>query len=136
MKAIAAASGLAIMSVAMVDAQTAGVLLSVSSQRALVNQYCAGCHNDKLQSGGFSWTQVDLAHPGQTAEQLEKVIRKVRVGMMPPPGMPRPAAATRKALAQSLEAGSAQAAAAPPNPGRPPLHRLNRTKPGSTRLPP
>ena len=128
MKAIAAASGLAIMSAAMVDAQTAGVLLSVSSQRALVNQYCAGCHNDKVQSGGFSWTQVDLAHPGQTAEQLEKVIRKVRVGMMPPPGMPRPDAATRKAFAQSLEAGIDQAAAAHPNPGRPPLHRLNRTE--------
>jgi len=111
MKAIAAASGLAIMSAAMVDAQTAGVLLSVSSQRALVNQYCAGCHNDKVQSGGFSWTQVDLAHPGQTAEQLEKVIRKVRVGMMPPPGMPRPT--------------------------RPPGRLLrSRSKPGSTRLPP
>ena len=30
--------------------------------RALVNQYCVGCHNDKLKSGGFSWTKVNLAH--------------------------------------------------------------------------
>ena len=53
--------------------------------RTLVNQYCAGCHNDKLKSGGFSLAKLDLAHPEQNAEQAEKVIRKVRAGMMPPP---------------------------------------------------
>jgi hypothetical protein len=58
---------------------------SIDSQRAFVNQYCAGCHNDASKSGGFSWTQVDLGHPDQQAELLEKVVLKVRSGMMPPP---------------------------------------------------
>jgi cytochrome c551/c552 len=95
--------------------------------RAIVNQYCLGCHNDKLKSGGFSWTKLDLAHPEENAEQAEKVIRKVRAGLMPPPGLPRDPAAM-KTLAASLENSIDQAAAAHPNPGRPALHRLNRTE--------
>ena len=81
-------------------------------RRALVNQYCAGCHNDKLKSGGFSWTKLDLAHPEQNAEQAEKVIRKLRAGLDASAGMPRPDAATMKAFAASLENGIDQAAAA------------------------
>jgi cytochrome c551/c552 len=96
--------------------------------RALVNQYCLGCHNDKLNSGGFSWTKLDLAHPEQNADQAEKVIRKVRAGLMPPPGLPRPDAATMKTFAASLETSVDQMAALHPNPGRPALHRLNRTE--------
>ena len=107
-------------------AQTAP--LPVPAQQALVKQYCAGCHNDKLKSGGFSWTKIDLAHPDQNAEQTEKVIRKLRAGMMPPPGMPRPDAAHVAAFATSLETAIDQAAALHPNPGRPALHRLNRTE--------
>ncbi|MGA3188546.1 MAG: DUF1592 domain-containing protein [Bryobacteraceae bacterium] len=95
---------------------------------ALVNQYCVGCHNDKLKSGSFSWTQIDLTHPERTAEQSEKVIRKLRAGLMPPPGLPRPDATTMKAFAASIENSIDLAAAAHPNPGRPALHRLNRTE--------
>src|SRR6185436_5468083 len=76
---------------------------SIDSQRALVNQYCAGCHNDRLKSGGFSWTTIDLAHPEQNAEQVEKVVRKVRSGMMPPAGAKRPDLAAMKAFAEGLE---------------------------------
>jgi cytochrome c551/c552 len=95
--------------------------------RALVNQYCAGCHNDTLKSGGFSWTKLDPAHPEQNAEQAEKVIRKLRAGLMPPAGLPRDTVAL-KAFAASLENSIDQAAALHPNPGRPALHRLNRTE--------
>ncbi len=95
---------------------------------SLVNQYCAGCHNDQLKSGGMTLAQFDLAHPDKNAELAEKVIHKVRAGMMPPPGLPRPDATTLKALVTSLETTLDQAAAAHPNPGRPPLHRLNRTE--------
>ncbi len=102
--------------------------MPLASQRALVNQYCGGCHNDKLKSGGFSWSKIDLAKPGESAEQLEKVIRKMRAGMMPPAGMPRPNAETIKNFAAAIENGVDQAAAAHLNPGRPPLHRLNRTE--------
>jgi len=100
----------------------------VSPQRALVNRYCAGCHNDKLQSGGFSWAKIDLAHPEKNAEQTEKVIRKLRVGLMPPPGLPRPDAAATRSFISYLETKVDQAAALHPNPGRPALHRLNRTE--------
>src|ERR1700684_4133513 len=102
--------------------------LSISEQASLTDRYCAGCHNDKLKSGGFSWKSVDLAHPEQSAEQVEKVIRKVRAAMMPPAGMPRPDAAAMTAFTNSLGKALARAAAGPPYPGRPPLHRLNRTE--------
>ena len=95
---------------------------------ALVNQYCSYCHNDKLKSGGMTLTKLDLAHPEQNAELAEKAIRKVRAGLMPPPGMPRPAGAAMKQFAASLETAIDQAAALHPNPGRPALHRLNRTE--------
>lgn len=94
----------------------------------LANQYCAGCHNNQVKSGGMTLAQLDLAHPDRNAELAEKVIHKLRAGMMPPPGMPRPDAASLKAFATSLETAVDQAAAAHPNPGRPPLHRLNRTE--------
>jgi cytochrome c551/c552 len=99
-----------------------------ASEQALVNKYCVTCHNDKLKSGGFSWTKIDLAHPGQSPEELEKVIRKLRAGLMPPVGLPRPEPDTTKAFVTALESGIDQAAAAHPNPGRPALHRLNRAE--------
>lgn len=98
------------------------------AQRALVSQYCAGCHNDKLKSGGFAWSTVDLAHPDQSAESVEKVIRKLRAGLMPPPGRPRPDSATVRSFASSLESNIDKAVALKPYVGRPPLHRLNRSE--------
>jgi mono/diheme cytochrome c family protein len=97
-------------------------------ERAAFNQYCAGCHNEKLKSGGFSLSTLDLAHPNRAAEPAEKVIRKLRAGMMPPPGLPRPDPATAKAMAELLETTIDKAATTQPNPGRPALHRLNRTE--------
>lgn len=101
---------------------------SVSAEHALINQYCAVCHNDKLKTGGMTLTRLNLEHPDQTAELAEKVIRKLRVGMMPPPGMPRPDASTVKAFAAALENRIDEVSLAHPNPGRPALHRLNRTE--------
>jgi hypothetical protein len=94
----------------------------------LVNQYCAGCHNDKLKSGGFSWSALDAAHPEKNIDEAEKVVRKVRAGLMPPPGLPRPSVTVMKAFAGQMENAVDQAAALHPNPGRPALHRLNRTE--------
>jgi cytochrome c551/c552 len=96
--------------------------------RALVNQYCLGCHNDKIKSGGFSWSKLDLSHPEENGEQAEKAIRKIRAGMMPPAGAPRPDPATLTTIAATLETAIDQHAAQHPNPGRPALHRLNRTE--------
>jgi Protein of unknown function (DUF1592)/Protein of unknown function (DUF1588)/Protein of unknown function (DUF1587)/Protein of unknown function (DUF1595)/Protein of unknown function (DUF1585) len=71
---------------------------------------------------------LNFAHVEQNPELAEKVIRKVRAGMMPPAGLPRPDAPTLKAFAASLENSLDQAAALHPNPGRPALHRLNRVE--------
>jgi hypothetical protein len=95
--------------------------LSYESQRALVDQYCFYCHDDDLRTGGLTLTELDLEHVERSAELAEKVIRKLRGGVMPPLGQPRPDARTIKAFASSLEAAIDQAAAAQPNPGRP-LH--------------
>jgi len=116
------------LSVVISCAVATGATMPVESQQALVNQYCQVCHNDKMKSGGFSWKSIDLAHPDQHAEQVEKVIRKLRVGLMPPQGMPRPDAQTVKAFVASLESALDQAASAHPYAGRPALHRLNRTE--------
>ncbi len=51
---------------------------SPAGRQALVTKYCAGCHNDKLRSGGFSWSKIDLAQPELNAELTEKVIKMVR----------------------------------------------------------
>jgi len=102
--------------------------MPVSSQQSLVNQYCAGCHNDRGKSGGFSLSEIDLAHPERNAEQVEKVIRKLRTGMMPPSGRPRPDGETLQGFAATLESEIDEIGLAHPNPGRPSLHRLNRTE--------
>ena len=107
---------------------TASGAMTLEAQRELVSQYCAGCHNDKLRSGGFSWLALDLAHPEKDLEQMEKVIRKVRTGMMPPSGARRPDAATMKAFAAGIESRVDQQAALHPYIKPPALHRLNRTE--------
>ena len=58
--------------------------------RAVLNQYCVTCHNEKLKTAGLMLDKLDYAHPGPNAEIWEKVVRKVRAGMMPPGGAPRP----------------------------------------------
>ena len=72
-------------------AGTAGMAqtLSLDSQRGLVAQYCTQCHNPSLLAGGMDLEALDLALVAQNAELAEKVIRKVRVGMMPPVGQAR-----------------------------------------------
>jgi hypothetical protein len=100
----------------------------LAARRTLVANYCAGCHNDSLKSGGMSLSQLDLAHPEQNAALAEKVIHKVRAGMMPPAGLPRPDAAATKAFLDSLSDPIDRAAALHPYPGHPALHRLNRAE--------
>jgi cytochrome c551/c552 len=127
MKRILAVSVIGVLCPGMAGAQTAGAVSSAQPQ-AVFSRYCAGCHNDKLKSGGMTLTKLDAVHPGQTPELAEKVIRKLSLGMMPPPGAPRPDTATLKSVADALAEAVDRTAAAHPDPGRPPLHRLNRTE--------
>ena len=99
---------------------------NLEHERALVEQYCVVCHGEETQLGAFSWSSVELAHPERNAEQAEQIIRKLRAGMMPPPGMPRPEEAELAALAESLEERIDGAAASSPKAAPPALHRVNR----------
>ena len=94
--------------------------------QALAQRYCGGCHNDRTKSGGFSFAQLDIAHPGRTAPLAENVILRVRSGLMPPSGLPRPGARELQAFAATLERRID--AESRPDPGRPLLHRLNRAE--------
>jgi hypothetical protein len=96
--------------------------------RGLLDQYCIGCHNDKLKSGGLVLTGIDVADVKQHAPILEKVARKLRGGTMPPEGRPRPDAATLNAFISSLETSLDRSAAASPDPGRVASRRLNRAE--------
>ena len=99
-----------------------------SAVNAVVTRYCAGCHNDRAKTGGLTLTSLDLANIPADAEVWEKVIRKVRTGLMPPVGVPHPDAATRAGFVSSLATTLDRAAAARPNPGRPALYRMNRSE--------
>jgi hypothetical protein len=94
----------------------------------LVNKYCLACHSAKAKTAGVVLEGVDLTHPADNAALLERVLRKVRTGEMPPPGMPRPATAIRESFTSSLADSLDREAAAHPNPGRPAIHRLNRAE--------
>ncbi len=100
--------------------------LSPEAQQAIIDQYCGYCHDDVEMSGGMSMSGLDLTHVEESAELAEMMIRKLRAGMMPPTGAPRPDGATLQALAASLESGIDVVAAANPNPGGRSFQRLNR----------
>ena len=97
-----------------------------AAHRELVQRYCLSCHNDRTRAANLSLEGRDLAAVGEDPELWEKVVRKLRAGMMPPPGMRRPPEADYAAFRDWLEAeidGSARL-----NPGTKILHRLNRTE--------
>src|SRR5438046_4550557 len=74
----------------------------VPSARASIDQYCAGCHNDKLKTGGL-YLNLDISRPGEHPEVWEKVVRKLSGRMMPTPGRPRPDESRYDALVNFLE---------------------------------
>jgi len=115
-------------SAALVSAQTTPAQTS-TAPRAVLDQYCVSCHNQKLKTANLMLDRADSANPANSAEAWEKVIVKLRSRAMPPPGRPRPDNATYDAAAAWLETELDRAALARPNPGRPAdLHRLNRAE--------
>jgi hypothetical protein len=103
-----------------------------SPQRDLLNRYCVGCHNQRMMATGatpIALDTLDLARIPDGAERWEKVVLKLRAGLMPPAGRARPDKAVLDGVASSLEEALDRAAAAHPDPGRPePFHRLNRAE--------
>ena len=94
--------------------------------RALLDRYCVTCHNKRLKTAGLMLDAVDVNDAAAHGEVLEKVVRKLRSGQMPPEGRPRPDAATIDAYATALETALDAAAMTAPNPGRVASRRLNR----------
>ena len=129
----AAAVLLVLVGLTRVETQTpaASVQTSASPAQGVIDRYCATCHNPRTKAGGLAFDVFPVADASGTPQTWEKVIRKLRTGMMPPSGAPRPDRATLDGLAATVEGALDRAAAATPNPGAPALHRLNRTEYGN-----
>jgi mono/diheme cytochrome c family protein len=98
-------------------------------RRAFLNQYCVGCHNQKARIGGLALDNTSVTPAPEQTEVWEKVVRKLRGGLMPPAGRPRPSIADQQTFLSSLEADLDRASAARPDPGRTEaFHRLNRAE--------
>jgi hypothetical protein len=95
---------------------------------AFIDKYCLECHDDKPKKGDLTLAHFDVAKADQQAEIGEKMIRKLRAGLMPPKRAPQPDHASRMALVTALETTLDRAAAANPNPGRRVFQRLNRAE--------
>jgi len=105
---------------------------SYSSQREVVDRYCVTCHNKRTLAGNLSLDSLDMTDVGKDAHVWEKAVVKLRGGMMPPPGAPRPAVAVYDNLIAWLETALDRAAEVAPNPGRTEtMHRLNRAEYGN-----
>jgi mono/diheme cytochrome c family protein len=110
------------------EAQTSARPPVANPSQALIDRYCVTCHNQRLKTAKLELDRLDLTHPEKDGLAWERAIRKLRGGMMPPPGAPRPAVADAQALAGYLEAALDKAGAANPNPGSVRIHRLNRAE--------
>ncbi len=100
---------------------------TAAAKRAVLDQYCVTCHNDRTRRANLSLEKLDLStHVTENPQFWEKVIRKLRAGVMPPPGMRRPDLPTYSGLAEWLETQIDRKAKL--NPGTVVLHRMNRVE--------
>ena len=106
----------------------ASTAMSPESQNQLIAQYCATCHSERGKAGGLTLAGFDTANVEQHPDVAEKMIRKLRAGMMPPPNAKRPDPAVIKSFVDALETKIDAAAALNPNPGWRPFQRLNRAE--------
>ena len=102
-----------------------------AAQRALLDQYCVTCHNQQVKTAGLMLDKADLNDIPGGAATWEKVVMKLRAGMMPPINRPRPDQASIDSMVSMLEHALDKASASNPEPGRASLHRLNRTEYGN-----
>jgi hypothetical protein len=102
-----------------------------SDRTHLLQQYCSGCHNDKLKTAGMSVQQLDAARLGPDDATWEGILRRLSLGEMPPKGMPRPPKEQVADFTHWLAGSLDSLASASPNPGRATLRRMNRTEYGN-----
>src|SRR5262245_9065201 len=104
---------------------------AATTPRATLDKYCISCHKGLTAVAGLHLDTLDTANFETNGVTWEKLARKLRNREMPPAGMPRPDAVTYDALVKYIESGRDRLAETKPNPGRPTLHRLNRTEYGN-----
>lgn len=102
--------------------------ISAETLTAVVKRVCGACHNERTRNGNLSLMNFDVAAAPALAETAEKMIVKLRAGMMPPPGSKRPGGDTLLTLVETLEQNIDRVAAVSPNPGNRPFQRLNRAE--------
>ena len=101
----------------------------VADHRQILERYCLVCHGGSSGVAGLDLESADLARVASESELWEKVVHKIRTGIMPPAGMPQPSETARESLLAQLESSLDEAAARHPDPGRTEaLRRLNRTE--------
>src|SRR5581483_1956678 len=108
--------------------KTAAAGVPAGPPRALLDQYCVTCHNDRLKTAGLSLEKIDTTDVAAHPEVLEKVVRKLRTGTMPPEGRPKPDPSAADQFATTLETALDRLGQIAPNPGRVASHRLNRAE--------
>ena len=113
---------------AMTFAQRAAEIPTSQILDNTLQQYCVVCHNETLRTADFSLEGVTASELSRHASALEKVLRRLASGEMPPTGMPRPSDSARFELVSWLEARLDEHASDNPNPGSPAIHRLNRAE--------
>ena len=94
----------------------------------VLDQYCFRCHSSSAPAAGLNLRGLDFDRLEENGAIWEKVLRKMRSQEMPPAGRWKPDAQTHEALVKFIESGRDRLAETKPNPGRPTLHRLNRTE--------
>jgi mono/diheme cytochrome c family protein len=112
-------------------AAPAGSAVAAADRKHMLQQYCAGCHNDKRMVAGWSVTPLDPTNMGPHDATWEKILRRLSLGEMPPKGMPRPPKEQINDFTHWLATSLDGMAAANPNPGRATLRRMNRTEYGN-----
>ena len=118
MKAVIAAAVLLVT----VSASMPGGRIEAAPDQAFLTQYCAGCHNPGTKRGDLVLQGLDPSQVDGRIDAWEKVVRKLRTGMMPPAAAPKPSPAARDAFTSALEAQLDRAAALHPDPGATALH--------------
>mgnify|MGYP000622083693 FL=1 len=114
--------------IVLVILSTATLAKKAQSVSPIIKQYCVLCHNDIILQGGMSLQHFDADHPELNLVMAEKMILKLRAGMMPPQEAPRPDRETLQQLAKSIEIKLDRAARKRNDPGTRPFQRLNRAE--------
>jgi hypothetical protein len=109
-------------------AARAAVAAVSAPDAVFLKQYCLGCHNERTRIANLALDALDSAKVDGDVDVWEKVVRKLRTGMMPPEGAPKPPDAVRATFVSALEGRLDRVALAHPDPGSPALHRLNRAE--------